>query len=341
MADCLLALGSNLGQRARQLDAAIDRISKIPQTLVRQTSSYYDTEPIGGPGAQARFLNAVVRVTSELSPTGLFTAAQQLERELGRTGMVRWGPRLIDIDLLTYDALVIETPELTLPHPRMAVRRFVLQPACEVAPELIHAPTGWSLRELLDRLDRTPCYVAVCCADPQRSNQLVIGAAARLNTQPLLCSVDRSAVPFRDEPAAALRSALASLAHQHALLESPRAKKSTELLLSDFWLNESLALAHTWPAGPEQAKLQQACRAAIALAPEPRFVLHLDLDPASRTTPLAAASGDPSAREERPGLLPALRRQLALPGQAPVLHTAADDEQLAFIELQAGIDAMR
>lgn len=128
-------LGSNLGDRDRNLKAALDSLAGI----VRLTaiSSVYDTAPLLVTD-QPRFHNAVCAGRASLAPLDLLHRIKSMEHTLGRVGGVRFGPRLIDIDLLFYDQLVIETPELTLPHPRLAERAFVLAPLAEIAPDLLH-----------------------------------------------------------------------------------------------------------------------------------------------------------------------------------------------------------
>ncbi|MGM0486423.1 MAG: 2-amino-4-hydroxy-6-hydroxymethyldihydropteridine diphosphokinase [Planctomycetota bacterium] len=154
MADCLIGLGSNIGDRVVQLDQAIHRFCGASHVTLRGISRYQETLPVGGPPGQGPFLNAVIRITTDLLPLQLLARAQQVERELGRQRLERWGPRSIDIDVLLYDLLVMTTEELIIPHPRMAARRFVLEPACEVGADMIHPSTGWTVARLRARLDQ-------------------------------------------------------------------------------------------------------------------------------------------------------------------------------------------
>ncbi len=135
-----LALGSNLGDRRANLAAAVARMS--PVIAVERISQLYETEPAYVTD-QPPFLNAVLRGATGLSPEELLAWIKRLEPELGRRAGVRFGPRLIDIDILLYDALVLTSPALTIPHPRMAERPFVLVPLAEIASALI--PPGWSV----------------------------------------------------------------------------------------------------------------------------------------------------------------------------------------------------
>ncbi|MHB8899028.1 MAG: 2-amino-4-hydroxy-6-hydroxymethyldihydropteridine diphosphokinase, partial [Thermoguttaceae bacterium] len=128
MPQCLIGLGSNLGDRAALLDAAISLLRDERGVELAATSRYHETAAAGGPAGQARFLNAAVLVLTHLLPGELLDAAMRIESRLGRRREERWGPRSIDIDLLLYDGLTVRGEGLRLPHPRMAWRRFVLAP---------------------------------------------------------------------------------------------------------------------------------------------------------------------------------------------------------------------
>jgi 2-amino-4-hydroxy-6-hydroxymethyldihydropteridine diphosphokinase len=141
-----VGLGSNLGDRERNLLEAVGRLEEIG--LVR-VSALRDTDPVGVVD-QPTFLNAVAELSSDLSPRELLDQLLEVERALGRdrANEERWGPRTIDLDLLLYGDEVIDEPGLTVPHPRLAERRFVLEPLHELAPDLV-LPDGRRIKDLL------------------------------------------------------------------------------------------------------------------------------------------------------------------------------------------------
>lgn len=128
-----LALGSNLGDRLDTLQRAVDLLHVRPGIDVVRSSRVYETEPVGPP--QPAFLNAVVEVRTDLEPHELLKETQAVEDELGRVRAERWGPRAIDVDVLTFDERTIDEPELVIPHPRMHERGFVLVPLGELDPD--------------------------------------------------------------------------------------------------------------------------------------------------------------------------------------------------------------
>jgi 2-amino-4-hydroxy-6-hydroxymethyldihydropteridine diphosphokinase len=132
---CFLALGSNVGDRVRNLRQAVDLLRRRHGVRVLHASRVYETEPVGPP--QPDYLNAVLEVATTLLPRGLLAACLGVESDMGRVRAERWGPRVIDVDVLTYDDATVEEPDLTIPHPRMHERAFVLVPLAELAPDLV------------------------------------------------------------------------------------------------------------------------------------------------------------------------------------------------------------
>jgi 2-amino-4-hydroxy-6-hydroxymethyldihydropteridine diphosphokinase len=147
-----LALGTNLGNRTENLRAALDALS--PSVVIRLSSPIYETPPWGLTD-QPAFLNMVVRGETDLEPAALLQHLKRLETELGRVPSVHWGPRLIDMDILFYDDLILDMPGLTIPHPHLHERAFVLVPLANLAPDLVHPMLGKPVRNLLAAVDTT------------------------------------------------------------------------------------------------------------------------------------------------------------------------------------------
>ncbi|MBI4535924.1 MAG: 2-amino-4-hydroxy-6-hydroxymethyldihydropteridine diphosphokinase [Ignavibacteriae bacterium] len=148
MYSVFLGLGSNLGERQKYLNSAARELQKLPNTSVVWTSSIYETDPYGKPD-QPKFLNAAVELETSLMPGELYEEVKAIENRLGRSSTERWGPREIDIDILVYDGLVHKDERVTVPHPELEKRKFVLLPMSEIAPDLVHPTSGLTISELL------------------------------------------------------------------------------------------------------------------------------------------------------------------------------------------------
>lgn len=147
-----IGLGSNLGDRAAALEAAFASMARIPGVSDAVLSPVYETEPLGPP--QPSYLNACARLRVEgMTPQALLQALQEEELRQGRLRAERWGPRTLDLDLLLWDDLVSESPGLSLPHPRLHQRAFVLRPLSDLDPLLRHPVLGRTVVELLDSLE--------------------------------------------------------------------------------------------------------------------------------------------------------------------------------------------
>jgi 2-amino-4-hydroxy-6-hydroxymethyldihydropteridine diphosphokinase len=143
-----LSLGSNIGDREGHLRSALEQLNAGGVRVLR-VSPVYETEPVDVTG-QGWFLNLVVEAGTDLFPLQLLARSMRIERDLGRVRTTPQGPRTIDIDILLYGSSRVKTAELEIPHPRMAERRFVLEPLADLAPDLRHPITGKSVREMLD-----------------------------------------------------------------------------------------------------------------------------------------------------------------------------------------------
>ena len=148
-----VGLGSNLGDRQGYLDRAIQALQERPDIEVLQVSSYYETEPVGGPPGQGDYLNAVIEVQTELPAAELLQILLDIERALGRVRREQHGPRTIDLDLLLYGNAVIDEAGLVVPHPAMHERGFVLEPLAEIAPNVVHPVLNETIGTLWDEFD--------------------------------------------------------------------------------------------------------------------------------------------------------------------------------------------
>lgn len=151
---CAVALGSNLGDSAHILSQAIATLAQHPHLRLQAVSPWYQTAPVGGP-PQPDYLNGCVTLQTALTPLMLLDTLLQTEQQFGRVRRERWGPRSLDLDLLFYAEQIIDLPRLTVPHPRMRDRAFVLVPLADIAPHWHDPVTQQTVIQLCSRVDRT------------------------------------------------------------------------------------------------------------------------------------------------------------------------------------------
>ena len=147
-----IGFGSNIGDRLVHIQNAIQTLSKTEGITLQKISSLYKTDPVGYE-AQAQFLNGVAAIHTTLSPLSLLHTLKDIETAIGRKHRIRWGPREIDLDILIYGDLCLQTEKLVVPHPEMHLRGFVLVPLAEIAPDLVHPVFQVSIQTLLNRFE--------------------------------------------------------------------------------------------------------------------------------------------------------------------------------------------
>lgn len=147
-----IGVGSNMGERHKNCLHAIDLLNR-KGIFVKKKSSFYTTRPWGIKN-QPDFINMAVEATTELEPLNLLDSIKDIEKNIGRKETFRWGPRIIDLDILLFDDIIFEDERLKIPHPLMHIREFVLRPLCEIAPETVHPVFNLSICELLSLLEK-------------------------------------------------------------------------------------------------------------------------------------------------------------------------------------------
>ena len=344
---CLIGLGSNEGHRQAVLEAAVAELRRQSGIAVLAVSSWRETSPIGGPAAQGPFLNGALRAETSLEPQALLECLQQIENRLGRRRAARWGPRTIDLDLLLYDELVLSTPSLVLPHPRMAWRRFVLEPAADVAGEMLHPTIGWSVARLLEHLNSARPYVAItgpiAAGKTRLAQRLATAIPARLvEEQPDWSRLDAF---YADPPCHAWQTELDFL-HERAGMLAADASHWSEpgWKISDFWFDQSAAFARAWlPETQLPAFLDEYERLRQGVA-RPKLLVLLDA-PAEELLVRVRSRGRTCEGHLSQQQLDRIRRSVCVqangPGVGPVLRANDADEEAAFAEVLAAVQAMQ
>jgi 2-amino-4-hydroxy-6-hydroxymethyldihydropteridine diphosphokinase len=151
MAKCAIALGSNLGNSPTILESSLKTLSQTANITIESHSSWYRTAPVGPP--QPDYLNGCAVLKVQLTPEVLLSTLLEVEQQFGRVRRERWGPRTLDLDLLLYDDLILDTPALKIPHPRMRERAFVLVPLAEIAPDWIDPVSKKAIAQLVQAVD--------------------------------------------------------------------------------------------------------------------------------------------------------------------------------------------
>ncbi|MDJ0799395.1 MAG: 2-amino-4-hydroxy-6-hydroxymethyldihydropteridine diphosphokinase [Calothrix sp. MO_167.B12] len=148
---CAIGLGSNLGNSLETLEGALEILSQTPGIIIQKKSSWYQTKAVGPP--QPDYLNGCALLGVEILPQLLLETLLDVENKFGRVRQERWGPRTLDLDLLLYEDLILDTPTLKIPHPRMSDRSFVLVPLAEIIPDWVEPISGNTIQNLLTKVD--------------------------------------------------------------------------------------------------------------------------------------------------------------------------------------------
>lgn len=344
MSSCLLGLGSNMGERAAQLHRAVKALADEPDMEVRAVSSWHETAPIGGPAGQGSFLNGAVCVESSLPPPRLLQAVQEIERQLGRERHQRWEARPIDVDLLLYDDLVLESDVLRIPHPWMAIRRFVLRPAAEVAAEMVHPIIGWTVGRLLEHISTVLPYVAVAGLPRVGKSRLIQTVLQQLPGQTVEgMDCQHTVVEGVNSAGQSSSTEIQFLRNRAKLLDRRGWSDPHGLRLSDFWLRQSLAYAQLWTTEAEREIVRKAWLKESRRAEPCRLLVLLEapLNWFNETANqmVKGPPGGPSL-EQLARLQLSLQREARQPGQGPVLQLDASNAQRAAADVIAAIRAM-
>jgi len=330
MAQLLISLGSNLGDRAATLDGALAAVARTPGFQVLRRSSWYATAPVGGPLEQEEFLNGAALIETALAPEACLATILRIEQEFGRRRDVPWGPRTLDLDLLLYDASVVRTADLTLPHPRLSFRKFVLRGACEIAAEMRHPVLGRSLGELHRHLQSTPKYVALVGHAfgfrTQLAGECAEAGRARL-VEPTGDDVAAGAAALAAAPHT-VASAVQFLAARRTAVAASIAAAPDDWIVDDaWWADEMSELAEPFDADErrEFAAAIESRRSDESGPIEPRLLAVLR----SGDEPVAAAAL--AVRERCP-------LDVALP---PVVELDIRGREAALMEFAAALEAAR
>ena len=252
MFDCLIGLGSNVGDREHYLQRALAEVSAHPFVQRMRHSSWHSTLPKGGPSGQGKFLNGAARFETTLSPKDLHKLLCEIEQSLGRQRGQRWGPRVLDIDLLLCGSQIVSgegEQALTVPHPRMAFRRFVLEPAMEVAADMMHPEVGWTIAQLHEHVLSWPPYLVISSPDAARAAEI-----ARQTAELIGCKLIRQTELSPTEPQSEaatenwIQNTSSYLENCNALLPTAASWKPDEPYIADF--HPASVLADAPPAVP-------------------------------------------------------------------------------------------
>ncbi len=345
MSHCLIGLGSNQGNREELLRLAVAQLAANPQVRLLRQSCLHETPAVGGPPDQPAFLNAAALLSTSLSPPAVLDLLGRIEDDLGRVRQQRWGPRTIDLDLLLFDEQVIETPSLIVPHARMVWRRFVLEPAAEIAASMRHPTVGWTIGQLLDHLNTARPYVAIAggigAGKSQLAERFAREAPARLIAE--VTDAARLGTFYADPGSHAWQTEIEFLDSRRRLLAAD-ACDFTHLAVSDFWFDQSLAFSRVWLPEAEFASFRRRWETARREVVPPKLLVLLDV-PGEELHRRVGSRGRPYegrlSVEQLDRLRQSVRAEAARPGVGPVLRLLRPDPEEALRELTAAVASMQ
>jgi 2-amino-4-hydroxy-6-hydroxymethyldihydropteridine diphosphokinase len=348
MSRCLIGLGSNSGDRAWHLDEALRRLAANARLQLLRKSTWRETQPIGGPVGQNRYLNGAVILDTSLGPHELLQLLNEVESQLGRRRARRWDARTIDLDLLLYDDLVLSATDLQLPHPRMAWRRFVLEPAAEIAGEMRHPTVGWTIARLLEHLDTARPYVAVSGPIGAGKTVLAEGLCRAMSARFIAEALDERRLEhfYGDTAAQAWAMELGFLEQRKQLLSPAEGEDGWAencLAVSDFWFDQSAAFARVWLAPDQFVEFARRFAEIQRSVARPKLLVLLD----APTDELLARINRRGRRGETSLTIEQIERirqsifgQAALPDVGPVLRIASLGPEEPLAEAIAAIESM-
>ncbi len=338
MARALIALGANLGDREATLRAALGHLASQTDITLLSASRWHETVPSGGPTGQPEYLNGAALFETTLPPEEFLARLQSAENRLGRTRQQRWGPRTLDLDLLLYDDVMMRSSTLELPHPRLVVRRFVLEPAAEVAADMKDPRTSWSIDQLLQHLSTAKPYVAITGLPGVGKTELACAVAS-------MAGAEFATLDERLE-----RHLVRSGSPQQVELEFVRARceqlverewpNGEKWLISDFWLDQSLAYAKVGLPPAEQATVSAAVMAAQAGVVAPKLTVLVESDAGGHDNSSQQAA-TPAARVALDQLASELSNIVSRPEVGPVLRLSGRNPLEATRELASALETMR